>query len=59
MLGIMATINHEIDFDTAVLVASDFGITLEQKTENTFELQLTKEITEVEAMKTSISPVLR
>ncbi len=31
MLGIMATINNEIDFDTAQLVCSDYGIELEQK----------------------------
>ena len=29
ILGIMATINSKIDFDTAELVANDFGITLE------------------------------
>lgn len=29
ILGIMATINSKIDFETAELVASDFGITLE------------------------------
>ena len=28
LLGIMATINSNIDFDTAELIASDFGITL-------------------------------
>ena len=30
-LGIMATINNEIDFDTAFLVASEFGITANKK----------------------------
>ena len=30
-LGIMATINNEIDFDTAYLVASEFGITANKK----------------------------
>lgn len=33
MLNIIATINHEIDFDTAFLVASEFGVELEQKIE--------------------------
>ncbi len=28
-LGVMATINHEIDYDTAELVASEFGVTVE------------------------------
>ena len=32
-LGIMATINNTIDFDTAYLVASEFGITANKKTE--------------------------
>ena len=40
MLGIMATINSNIDFDTAELVASDFGITLELKADKTFEEKL-------------------
>lgn len=30
MMGVMATINQEIDFDTAVLVASEFGVTCEE-----------------------------
>ena len=30
MLGIMATINQEIDFDTAVLVAAEFNINVEE-----------------------------
>jgi translation initiation factor IF-2 len=29
-LGVMATLNQEIDFDTATLVAAEFGITTEQ-----------------------------
>ena len=37
MLGIMATINQEIDFDTCELVASDFGVELEQKLAKSFE----------------------
>ncbi|MBP3371138.1 MAG: translation initiation factor IF-2 N-terminal domain-containing protein, partial [Clostridia bacterium] len=37
LLGIMATINNEIDFDTAQLVCDEFGVTLEQKIEKTFE----------------------
>ena len=30
-LGIMATVNQDIDFDTAYLIASDFGITAEKE----------------------------
>ena len=30
-LGIMATVNQEIDFDTAFLIANDFGITANKK----------------------------
>ncbi|MDR7865503.1 MAG: translation initiation factor IF-2 [Sporomusaceae bacterium] len=30
MLGIMATINQEIDFDTAVVLGSEFGVTVEE-----------------------------
>lgn len=36
-LGILATINQEIDFDTAVLIADAFGIELEYKPIKTFE----------------------
>ena len=37
LLGIMATINSEIDFDTAQLVCGEFGITLEQRIGKTAE----------------------
>ena len=37
ILGIMATINSKLDYDTAELVASDFGITLEKNIEQTQE----------------------
>ena len=30
MMGVMASINQEIDFDTAALVASEFGVTAEE-----------------------------
>lgn len=40
ILGTMATINSSIDFDTASLVASDFGIELELKAEKTAEDKL-------------------
>ena len=37
LLGIVATINQELDFDTCELVASDYGITLEHQITKTFE----------------------
>ncbi|MGD9901420.1 MAG: translation initiation factor IF-2 [Spirochaetales bacterium] len=37
---VMATINSNIDYDTAELVALDLGITLEKKVEKTFEEKL-------------------
>ena len=37
LLGIMATINNDIDFDTAQLVCDEFGVELEQKIEKTAE----------------------
>ena len=37
LLGNMATINSEIDYDTASLVASEFGVTLEKKADKTAE----------------------
>ncbi len=40
LLGIMANINSTVDFETAELVASEFNITLELKTEKSFEEQL-------------------
>ncbi len=40
ILGIMANINSVIDFETAELVASELGITLELKLEKTYEEQL-------------------
>ncbi|MGI6168556.1 MAG: translation initiation factor IF-2 [Christensenellales bacterium] len=43
ILGVIATINQDIDYDTAVLVASEFGVELEQKLEKTFEDALIEE----------------
>ncbi len=37
LLGIMATINNELDYDTAQLVCSEFGIELEMKLAETAE----------------------
>ncbi len=43
MLGIIATINNELDYDTASLVASEFGVELELKLAATAEDALEKE----------------
>lgn len=43
-LGYMCTINSPIDYETAELIASDFGITLEKKVAETFEEKLKSEI---------------
>ena len=42
-LGIMATINNELDFDTAQLICSDYGIELELKLAETAESALEAE----------------
>ncbi len=44
LLGNMSTINSQIDFDTAQLIASEFGVELEQKIEKTAEDILIEEI---------------
>jgi len=46
LLGTIATINQDIDFDTAALVASEFGVELEQKLEKTYEEVLIDEYKE-------------
>lgn len=40
ILGMMVNINSNIDFESAELVASEFGITLEKKVEKSFEEKL-------------------
>ena len=49
LLGMMCTINSQIDFDTASLIAAEFGIELEQKVEQTAEEVLTSSDDEVDA----------
>lgn len=44
ILGIMSTINSSIDFDTASLVCSELGVTLEYKKPETFEEKLSKQV---------------
>jgi len=43
LLGNMATINSEIDFDTAQLICQEFDITLEKKADKSAEDQLVEE----------------
>src|SRR6056297_3014429 len=38
--GVMATINEEIDFDTAVILAEEFDYTVKKEEENEFEMML-------------------
>mgnify|MGYP001002075292 CR=1 FL=1 len=49
MLGIVANINSELDFDTASLVCSEFGIELEMKLDKTAEEVLTEGYSEDES----------
>jgi len=49
MLGIMATINQEIDFDTCELIASEYNIELEQKLSKSFEEVLSDSADEVDS----------
>ncbi len=54
MLGIIATINNELDFDTASLVAQEFGVELEMKLAQTAEDALEKE--DVEDSEEELQP---
>ena len=52
MLGIIANINQEIDFDTCELIASEFNITLEQQLAKSFEDVLMDAAEDVDAPET-------
>ncbi len=56
LLGTMCTINSEIDFDTASLIAGEFGVNLEQKIEQTAEAVLQAEDRQDEEKDTIIRP---
>lgn len=51
LLGIMATINSSIDFDTCELVASELGVSLELKLDKTYEEKLLESSSEVDDEK--------
>ena len=48
LLGMMVNINSNIEFESAELVASEFGITLEKKVEKSFEEKLADTYNEIE-----------
>lgn len=48
LLGMMVNINSNIDFESAELVAGEFGITLEKKVEKSFEEKLADTYKEIE-----------
>ena len=52
MLGIIANINQELDFDTCELIASEFNITLEQQVAKSFEDVLMDAAEDVDAPET-------
>ncbi len=47
LLGMMVNINSNIDYESAELVASEFGITLEKKVEKSFEEKLADSFAEI------------
>ena len=47
LLGMMVNINSNIDYESAELVASEFGITLEKKVEKSFEEKLADTFSEI------------
>ena len=52
MLGVIANINQELDFDTCELIAGEFGITLEQQLAKSFEDVLMDSADDVDAPET-------
>jgi len=55
ILGIMATINQEIDYDTCSLIASDYGIEIEQNIAKTAEDVLNERMDEADAEENLVS----
>jgi len=55
ILGIMATINQEIDYDTCSLIAADYGIELELNIAKTAEDVLNESVEEADAEENLVS----
>ena len=58
MLGMMPNINSVIDYETAELVAQEFGVTLEQKVAKNFEETLLEKFREQSHSRESRPPVV-
>ena len=58
MTGIMASVNQEIDFDTAFLIADEFGIKVEKEVVVTIEEKLFDETVDSEDMLEERAPVV-
>jgi len=58
-MGVLATINQELDYDTAYLVASEFNVELEKKSVKSFEEQLEEfDVEDLEEDLTNRPPVV-
>ncbi len=58
MTGVMASVNQEIDFDTAFLIADEFGIKVEKEVVVTIEEKLFDETVDSEDMLEERAPVV-
>ncbi|MBO5052117.1 MAG: translation initiation factor IF-2, partial [Clostridia bacterium] len=58
MTGVMASVNQEIDFDTAFLIADEFGIKVEKEVVVTIEEKLFDETVDSEEMLEERAPVV-
>ncbi|MEG1393712.1 MAG: translation initiation factor IF-2, partial [Christensenellaceae bacterium] len=58
LLGMMCTINSQIDFDTAQLIATEFDIDLEQKIEKTAEDILVEDIEDTSEQLMKRAPIV-
>jgi len=58
MLGMMPNINSVIDFETAELVANEFGVKLEQKIEKDFEAKLEEMFNNQNTTATNRPPIV-
>ncbi|HZJ83179.1 MAG TPA: translation initiation factor IF-2 [Clostridia bacterium] len=58
-MGVLATINHDLDYEMATVISSEFGIELEQKNIKSFEEILTDEDVEDDpTLLTSRPPII-